>query len=833
MSFSSTVDSDPAFPNSGLTVNAEIISLSGALGGISPLGAVSLTPLDEFISLPPITATGNITIGDVATNDTFVLLNGGIATSGGNIAFAGPVFLQTSATVTASGTVAFGSTVDAGFSGAVCAACDLTVNASTINFGGAVGSQNGGANPFNQVSLTSTNSLILPSINTGGLGATSTAGGITLSNAVTASGGVVLTAADDIIEEAIFELTEGSISAATLSATSSTGRAVLTIFNTVGSVSGSAPGGFSFFNTGALDVGGAGITSSDGSIALQTITGSITQTGPVRGLALYAHAGSDGTGDVILNNPNNAIGTLAGRASGNFQFANNNGSDLAIGAVNFFISFEGGGGGVDTSAAFGVSALGSGAPGPIIQISNAGNLVLNAADPAFPGVPSVQSFDPTGLVVLAATGNFINNFGPAAIVELAADPWQIYSASPTGDVFGGLDSGNTAVWNTTFGQPVTAAGNRYIFAFRPTITVTSGDLTKTYGQDVTSLLAADFTISGLQPGVPGAFLGDSATAIYSGAPSVTSLGSPARASVAGSPYEITVAPGSFAVSDRYALVLDSTGRLTVDPLAITYSVADSSSIFGTTPILGVASLFGVLPGDTVDPTVGAFLGALQIPLNPFTPVGQYAQFVTALSNPNYTIAASGNSPGTLTVKPTTVAFLPFDPGFLPGLTLINNPAKTEYDVGGYEQVLPHFTVACNEPPSLPDPNRFSDPDQALRAISQSLENYFRRCQNPTQATIADALDAYAAKLQVLTPRLPPALRNVPAIVAEGARRVRAARSRSEAIAVLHQTVAAIHKEITLVLSEDPQTRGRELRDGDMVAGALDRTSVALVNSGGL
>ena len=148
-------------------------------------------------------------------------------------------------------------------------------------------------------------------------------------------------------------------------------------------------------------------------------------------------------------------------------------------------------------------------------------------------------------------------------------------------------------------------------------------------------------------------------------------------------------------------------------------------------------------------------------------------------------------------------------------------------------MLPRFTVNCNEPPSLPDPNRYSDPDQALRAISQSIDNYFKRCQNPTQTTIANALDEYAAKLQILAPRLPPALRNVPAIVAESARRVRAARSRSEAVAILHQTVAAIHKEIGLVLSEDPETRGRELRDGDVIAGALDQTSVALVNSGGL
>ena len=667
---------------------------------------------------------------------------------------------------------------------------------------GSPGTDAGNVTVSGPVTWTSANSLTLEAANR-----------ISIGDSITASGAgssLGLTAGADIVETTL-----GSIAAPTLSATSSTGRVALTAFNTVGSVSGSAPGGFSFSNSGALDVGAAGITSSGGSIALQTITGSITQTEPVRGLALYAHAGADGTGDVILNNPGNAIGTLAGAAPGSFQFANTAGAGLTVGTVNYFISSA-----TDTPSAAtgsGVAAGVFGTPGAEIQVSTAGNLAISSP---------VQNFIPGGLIVLAATGDFINNVGPGAVL----DPWLIYSASPTGDVFNGLNSDNTAVWNTTLGEPVTATGNRYIFAFQPTITVTSTNDAKTYGQDVASRVATDYVISGLQLGVAGAFLPDTAAAIYSGTPSVTSLGSPATAPVVGSPYEITVAPGSFTVSDRYALALNSAGRLTVDPLAITYSVANSSSIFGTTPILGAATLFGVLPGDTVDPTVGAFLGSLPILLTPVTPVGQYAQLVTALSNPNYAIAASGNSPGTLTV---VRGFLPFDPGFLPGLTRINNPAQTEYDVGGYEQVLPHFTVACDEPPPLPDPNRFGDPDQALRAISQSLENYFRRCQNLTQATIADALDEYAAKLKILAPRLPPALRNVPAIVAEGARRVRAARSRSEAIAVLHQTVAAIHKEIALVLSEDPQTRGRELRDGDVVAGALDRTSVALVNSGGL
>ena len=390
-----------------------------------------------------------------------------------------------------------------------------------------------------------------------------------------------------------------------------------------------------------------------------------------------------------------------------------------------------------------------GAPGAEIQVSTAGNLVVNSP---------VQNFIPDGLIVLAATGNFINNVGPGAVL----DPWLIYSASPTGDFFNGLDSGNTAVWNTTLGEPVTATGNRYIFALQPTITVTSGDLAKSYGQDVTSLVAADFTISGLQPGVAGAFLGDSASSVYSGTPSVASVGSAARASVAGSPYPIAVAPGSFAVSDNYALVLDSAGRLAIDPLPLTYAVADTSSIFGVTPTIGPATLFGaVLSGDTVDPILGAFRGVTPVPLNPFTPVGQYAALVTGLSNPNYIIGPGPNFPGVL-----TIIGAPFDPGFLPGLTRINNPAQTEYDVGGYEQVLPRFTVACRRTALSAGSQPVQRSGPPLLGHSASLEDYFKRCQNPTQSTIADALDAYAAKLQVLAPRLPPALRNVPAIVAD-------------------------------------------------------------------
>ena len=225
---------------------------------------------------------------------------------------------------------------------------------------GSPGTDAGNVTVSGPVTWTSANSLTLEAANR-----------ISIGDSITASGAgssLGLTAGADIVETTL-----GSIAAPTLSATSSTGRVVLTAFNTVGSVSGSAPGGFSFSNSGALDVGAAGITSSGGSIALQTITGSITQTGRCAGLALYAFAGSDGTGDVILNNPNNAIGTLAGAAPGSFQFANAPGPDLRRNCELFHFV---GNGHPQRRDGSGVASGVFGAPDAEIQVSTAGNLVV-------------------------------------------------------------------------------------------------------------------------------------------------------------------------------------------------------------------------------------------------------------------------------------------------------------------------------------------------------------------------------------------------------------------------------------------------------------------------
>ena len=112
-------------------------------------------------------------------------------------------------------------------------------------------------------------------------------------------------------------------------------------------------------------------------------------------------------------------------------------------------------------------------------------------------------------------------------------------------------------------------------------------------------------MSGLQTGVAGAFLGDSASNVFSGAPSVTSAGSVAAANVAGSPYTISIAQAnSLTALNGYAFSFVSSGELTVNPATLTVSgakVYDSTSGF----TVGALSVSGGVNGETVTLTSGS------------------------------------------------------------------------------------------------------------------------------------------------------------------------------------------------------------------------------------
>ncbi|MFO0105684.1 MAG: filamentous hemagglutinin N-terminal domain-containing protein [Burkholderiales bacterium] len=84
---------------------------------------------------------------------------------------------------------------------------------------------------------------------------------------------------------------------------------------------------------------------------------------------------------------------------------------------------------------------------------------------------------------LVLSGNtFVNNAGSNALTA-ANGRWLVYSNAPAGNTFGGLASGNNAVWNATHAgnAPATiASGNRYVFAQQPTVAITANAQTKVY-----------------------------------------------------------------------------------------------------------------------------------------------------------------------------------------------------------------------------------------------------------------------------------------------------------------------------------------------------------------
>jgi hypothetical protein len=261
------------------------------------------------------------------------------------------------------------------------------------------------------------------------------------------------------------------------------------------------------------------------------------------------------------------------------------------------------------------------------------------------------------------------------------------------------------------------------------------------------------------------------------------------------------------------------GVLTISPLALTYAVANANSTFGTTPVLGATTLNGVVPGDVVTPTTGAFSGGAAVALGPTTPVGRYDELVTALSNPNYSIAGAGNTPGVLTIN-----LQPFG----------QDPATYVYGIApgssGSIESWPPLAQSCSAGPELPNPNRFSDPLAALQAMSQAMSSFCERCNNPTQDSIADALERFAAELAVLAPRLPPQLRNLPTIVGDAARKVRAAHSIAEAVGAVRTAIAQVNKDISLLRAENPDAAPASIQVSRTVSATLQAAEFRLLRA---
>ncbi|MDN5939175.1 MAG: autotransporter-associated beta strand repeat-containing protein, partial [Salinisphaera sp.] len=370
------------------------------------------------------------------------------------------------------------------------------------------------------------------------------------------------------------------------------GGGSITLGSAVGSIAklasfGGAAGTALAVNGGRVQTSGAqnygGTTTFGDATTLRTTGGAITATG-----AVTATAGTltldTGTGDVTLANTSNNFATVQATSGG---------------AISL----------VDSNAMI----LGSSSLGTLEARTLSGDLALGG---------NITASDSGNAIVLAAAGNF-NNAGGFTLTP-GTGRWLVYTSDPDFASFGGLSSGNVALWNRSYsGNPpasITQTGNRYLFettAQSLTFTPTAGSMTKTYGDDVTGSLSTLYTYSGANTNTyGGAILADSSVALsslFSGAPAITSAGAPATANVSGSPYAITAAAGTLSSLTGYGMAFGSSGTITVNPYAVSLSGARiydgtanvAAAIFSFGPLVGSETLVLSGSGTVADKHVGS------------------------------------------------------------------------------------------------------------------------------------------------------------------------------------------------------------------------------------
>lgn len=542
--------------NSGVNIGAALagaggaISITGIGGNSSGTGNSGITQVAAITN----TGTGSITLNGIGggngIQESGILSNANITAGTGDISVTGAAsataigsashgvqFLGGTRSTTGVGTITIAGTARGSgtgantrgvsiVSGAIITAVDGLISVTGTNNSTGTGTGNTGVN------VTGANSTI-SSTGTGGVTVIGTGGGTGGSNY-----GVAWDVANGI---------------------QSTGTGAINIIGSGGGIGGSGGGNNGVNSTAALTGNGGAISitgtpsnSTGGGnfgISLASVTAGVatltlSSTGAVTssGALTAAQLNLLGTGGShTLTNSGNAVTTLSAN-TGSVSYAQT--GSLSIGTI-------GGTAGVTTTDG--------------VSITTAGNLTIEAGAPV----------SGAGLT-LAATGAFINNAGSGAVTATSGR-WLIYSNNPAADTFGDLNSNNAAIWNTAPNAAVAATGNRYVFAIQPTLTFTTVDASKVYGTNATATVAESFAITGLQS-VANAF-SDTAAAVYSGAPSVTSTGSATTATVAGSPYVITAATGTVHPLTNYAFAFVSAGQLFVTAAPITITGDTQSAAF--------------------------------------------------------------------------------------------------------------------------------------------------------------------------------------------------------------------------------------------------------------
>lgn len=562
-------DAGVSFVNSPTLTSYGNLSISGQSGMGAGVGIGSLTPTESItintVGSGTVNVTGSSTSGvgiNFSNSTNFATADAG----SGVINFTGQG-ASADIAISASGGISLDHGAVMGLSGAGISLSGQTINlASDITMGGGM------------LTVNAASTGLVSGAISGSGGLASTGQGIlTVAGNNTYSGQTVVNAGTLQIGNG----TSGSIatsspvivaSGATLSFDEVDGATFTKAIANAGTVSFAQAGSLAV--SGNISGAGAVVQAGSGTTVLSganIYTGSTTVSNGALDLTGSWNVGSGiATTSVAMGATLTGTGAITAA-----MLADSGPGTLSLGGANAISA-------VSTSGPVGTFVLDSTRSLGVGSINSNGSIVIDANGAQSnltlePGAVLSSSASGTA-ITLAAGGAFVNNAGAGAL-SAPNGRWLVYSAAPTNDTFGNLDSANAAVWNTAADAPVGASGNRYVFALQPTLTFTSVNDSKTYGTDATSTVANDYAVTGIQQGVAGAFLGDTAAGVYSGAPVLTSAGSAAAATVAGGPYAITVHQGSLTALDGYAIALASPGLLTVNKAALTITGANTTTTY--------------------------------------------------------------------------------------------------------------------------------------------------------------------------------------------------------------------------------------------------------------
>ncbi len=332
-----------------------------------------------------------------------------------------------------------------------------------------------------------------------------------------------------------------------------------------------------------------------------------------------------------------------------------------------------------------------GQPDPVLTVTSTGYKLSDTAGSVLSGVLARAPGENAGTYTitqgtLVANPNYLIAYtpgtmtiSPATLTYRVGNTTNVYGTLPTigTTVLTGVVAGDTVnpgfTVTNSLSAPVTLATNTGVGVYGAAVTSltgasagnyvlastgnTNGTITVTPATLTISPLAGTKVYGSTDPALPYNFTGltggDTAAIL-------TGLLGRAAGENAGA-YDFTT--GTLTAGPNYVLALTPPGPVfTITPKPITYAVANTTSVYGTLGTRGAATFAGVLAGDTVTgvyaPVTNSQGQAITLATN--TPVGPYGVSLSGLggaSSGNYVLAATGNTPGILTITKASLAIV--------------------------------------------------------------------------------------------------------------------------------------------------------------------------------